>query len=75
MPSLVFNSLKYARCLEASGFTRQQAEAQADILTEIIDERMTTKQDLRALELRLTVRFGIMLAVGVALIAALIAFK
>lgn len=75
MSSLVFNSLEYARRLEASGFTRQQAETQANILTEIIDERMATKQDLRELELRLVVRFGTMLAAGVGLLAALITFK
>lgn len=75
MPSLVFNSLEYARRLEAAGFTRQQAETQANILAEVIDERMATKQDLRELELRLVVRFGAMLAAGVGLLSALIAFK
>lgn len=75
MSSLVFNSLEYARRLEAAGFTRQQAETQANILAEVIDERMATKQDLRELELRLVVRFGAMLAAGVGLLSALIAFK
>lgn len=75
MSSLVFNSLEYARRLEAAGFTRQQAETQANILAEVIDERVATKQDLRELELRLIVRFGAMLAAGVGLLSALIAFK
>ncbi|WP_297260773.1 hypothetical protein [uncultured Desulfovibrio sp.] len=75
MSSLVFNSLEYARRLEAAGFTRQQAETQANILAEVIDERVATKQDLRELELRLVVRFGAMLAAGVGLLSALIAFK
>lgn len=75
MSSLVFNSLEYARRLEAAGFTRQQAETQANILAEVIVERVATKQDLRELELRLVVRFGAMLAAGVGLLSALIAFK
>lgn len=74
MSTLIFNSLEYARRLEQAGFTREQAEMQANILTEIVDEKMTTKQDLRELELRLTVRLGGMLTAGVALLAALITF-
>ncbi|WP_298068727.1 hypothetical protein [uncultured Mailhella sp.] len=69
---MVFNSLNYAKRLEEAGFTRNQAEAQANIMTEIVDEKMATKRDLRELELRLTIRFGSMLAAAVALLAALI---
>ena len=69
---MVFNSLNYAKRLEEVGFTRNQAEAQANIMTEIVDEKMATKRDLRELELRLTIRFGSMLAAAVALLAALI---
>lgn len=74
MASIVFNTLEYAKRLEASGFTRQQAEAQANIMTEIVDEKMATKQDLRELEYRMTIRFGGMLAAAVAVLAALITF-
>lgn len=69
---MVFNSLNYAKRLEQAGFTREQAEAQANIMTEIVDEKIATKQDLRELEYRLTIRFGSMLAASVALLAALI---
>ena len=72
MAEMVFNSLNYAKRLEEAGFTRNQAEAQANIMTEIVDEKMATKRDLRELELRLTIRFGSMLAAAVALLAALI---
>ena len=72
MPEMVFNSLNYAKRLEQAGFTREQAEAQANIMTEIVDEKIATKQDLRELEYRLTIRFGSMLAAAVALLAALI---
>jgi len=72
MASLVFNTLEYAKRLESAGFTRQQAEAQANIITEVVDEKMATKSDLRELEYRLTIRFCTMLAAAVAVLAALI---
>ena len=78
MPTMVFNSLNYAKRLEDAGFTRQQAEAQANILSEIVDEKIATKQDLRELELRLkydlTLRMGTMFAVGIAFLAALLTY-
>lgn len=40
-----------------------------------VDEKLATKQDLRELELRMTVRLGSMLAASVAILAALIAFS
>jgi acid phosphatase family membrane protein YuiD len=72
--SIIFDSLAYAKRLEDAGFTRQQAEAQANMMTEIVDEKLATKQDLRELELRLTIRVGGMLAASVALLSALITF-
>lgn len=78
MAEMVFNSLNYAKRLEKAGFTREQAEVQANIMTEIVDEKIATKQDLRELELRLrydlTIRMGAMFAAGVAFLAALITF-
>lgn len=78
MSEMVFNSLNYAKRLEQAGFTREQAEVQANIMTEIVDEKIATKQDLRELELRLkydlTLRMGAMIAAGVAFLAALITF-
>lgn len=71
---MVFNSLNYAKRLEQAGFTRQQAEVQANIMTEIVDEKIATKQDLRVLEYRITIRLGGMLAAAVAVLAALITF-
>lgn len=74
MSSIIFNSLEYAKRLEAVGFTREQAETQANIMCEIVDDKMATKHDLRELELRLTIRFGGMLALAVTVLAALITF-
>lgn len=43
-------------------------------MTEIVDDKMAAKQDLRELEYRMTIRFGGMLAAAVAVLAALITF-
>lgn len=70
-----FNTLAYAKKLIAAGVPEKQAEVQAEALAEIVEERLVTKQDIKELELRLkydlTLRFGTMLAVAIAIIAAL----
>ena len=48
MSSTTFDTLGYARRLEEAGFTRQQAEVQANALREVIDERLVTKDYLDA---------------------------
>jgi hypothetical protein len=78
--SLALDTLAYAKRLKQAGFTEQQAEVQAEIqaetLANLVDDKLVTKQDLKnelkALELRLTVRFGLMLAASIGIIAALI---
>ena len=71
-----FNTLAYAKKLKSAGFTDEQAEIQAEALSEIIEERLATKQDLNELELRLkhdlTLRLGGMLVAGIAVVAALV---
>jgi len=71
-----FDTLAYAKKLKAAGFTEQQAEIQAEVLSQIIEERLATKQDLDALELRLkhdlTLRLGGMLVAGIAIVAILV---
>ena len=49
-------------------------QKQANIITEIIDERMATKSDLRELEYRLNIRFVAMIAAAVAVLAAFTTF-
>ncbi len=39
----------YAKKLKKAGFTEQQAEAQVQVLAEIIDENLATKQDIELL--------------------------
>ena len=78
-----FDTLSYARKLKAAGFTEQQAEAQADALREVIIPELATRQDLKdlgnelrtemqALEQRLTIRMGAMLAASTALTVSIL---
>ena len=48
------------------------SDAQTEAAAELVDERVATKQDLRELELRLTIRLGAMMAASIAIIAALV---
>lgn len=45
----MFNTLRYARKLEDVGFTRAQAEANIQIIAEIIEGDVATKQDIKEL--------------------------
>jgi hypothetical protein len=45
---MVFDTLAYAKHLEAGGFTREQAEAQAEALNRFLLPDLATKDDLKA---------------------------
>uniref|UniRef100_A0A7C3UYB9 DUF1640 domain-containing protein n=1 Tax=Desulfobacca acetoxidans TaxID=60893 RepID=A0A7C3UYB9_9BACT len=87
MRTLAFDTLEFAKKLKAANFTQDQAEALAEAIAGIVEERLATKQDLKELEIRLearlremelrlrhdlTLRLGAMLAAAVALVAALV---
>jgi hypothetical protein len=59
--AIAFDTLAYAKKLKSVGFTEEQAEVQAKALSDLINDQLTTKQDLKELELRLTVKVGAML--------------
>jgi uncharacterized protein YpuA (DUF1002 family) len=44
--AIFFDTLAYAKKLEAAGVDQKQAEAQAETLAEIFEERAATKQDI-----------------------------
>ena len=78
-----FDTLAYAKKLKAVGVPDEVAEVQAEALAEIVEERLTTKRDLKELEERLinrineleykiTIRLGAMLAVVIAAVSALV---
>jgi len=59
----MFNSLKYVKQLEEAGVSREQAEVHLQIMTEIIETNLATKQDVKDLrteinELRIEMRNG-----------------
>lgn len=43
------NALKYVKILEGTGITREQAEAHVQIISEITEGELATKQDLESL--------------------------
>lgn len=45
----MFNTLKYAKMLEEVGFSKDQAETSINILVEIMEDKLATKQDLQEL--------------------------
>lgn len=44
------NTLKYVKILEGTGVTREQAEAHVQLITEIMEDDLATKQDIKNLE-------------------------
>ena len=78
-----FDTHTYVKRLVAAGVPEAQAEIHAQVFSDVIIERLATKEDLLALEqrfltqlkdleLRLTVRFGGMLAASVGITVALV---
>jgi hypothetical protein len=68
----MFNTLRYAKMLEEAGFSRIQAETSIKILVEIMEDKLASKQDIKELESRLTLRMGTMLAASIALLTAIL---
>jgi hypothetical protein len=71
-----FDTLGYAKRLRNAGISQEQAEAHAEAAREFVMGDLVTKADLQAaldtLSLRLTLRLGVMLAAGLATLAAII---
>jgi hypothetical protein len=79
MSAVTFDTLGYFERLKAAGVP----EEQANVMREVIEDKLATKQDLRELETRLdnkiekleyrlTIRLGGMMAASIALVAALV---
>jgi hypothetical protein len=71
-----FDTLGYAKRLRNAGISQEQAEAHAEAAREFVMGELVTRSDLQAamdtLSLRLTLRLGVMLATGLATLAAII---
>jgi len=77
----LLNTLKYAKILEESGLTRNQAEAHMQIITAVVEEDMATKADIKELRLEIQafkneiiVKLGIMITVVLPITLALLQF-
>ncbi len=60
------------RRLTAAGMPEAQAEVLAEEQTNLIENNLATKRDLKELEMTLTIRLGGMLVTGIAVVAALV---
>ena len=71
-----FDTLGYAKRLRKAGISQEQAEAHAESAREFVMGELVRRSDLQAavdtLSLRLTLRLGVMLAAGLATLAAII---
>jgi hypothetical protein len=72
MTTTTFDTLGYSKKLQELGFPREQAEGLAELHSALVTEGFATKQDLKDLEYRLTVRLGVMMAASIAIVAALV---
>ena len=72
MDSIDFDTHAFVKELTGAGMPEPQAEVLARTHAKLIDEKLATKQDLKALELRLTLRLGSMMVVAVGAVAALV---
>ena len=70
--AVAFDTMAYARRLRQAGYSEQQAEVQAQALAAAVTETLATKQDLRELEHRLTLRLGAIVAVAAGAVAVLV---
>jgi len=70
--TIIFDTLQYAKKLKEAGVPEKQAEVQAEALSEIIEDKIATKQDLKELEYRLIIKMGAMLVAVVTILGALI---
>jgi hypothetical protein len=73
--AFAFDTLGYAKHLRDVGVPQDQAEAHAEAARQFIMAELVTRDlegKIDTLSLRLTVRMGVMLAAGVAALAAII---
>lgn len=79
----MFNAFKYTKQLEDAGFSREQAEIQLQIITEIVEGDLASKQDLNSsverlehkmlqMEYRLIIKIGTIITIALGAFTALI---
>ncbi len=75
MSTVTFDTLEFTRKLRDAGFDEKQAETVVRVLAES-QEKLVTREHfdakLEALELRLTIKLGGLIAAGIGIIAAIL---
>lgn len=80
------NALKYVKILEGTGITREQAEAHVQIISDILEDDLATKQDIKNLDIkfetiehkilqseyRMTIKLGSIVTIAIAAATAVI---
>lgn len=72
MSNIVFDTLQFAKRAEQAGFTKEQAEFQAEEISKLIETELATKKDLENLANKITVRFGGMLVIAIGILSVVI---
>ena len=72
MSSIAFDTHAFVKGMTQAGMPEEQAEVLARSQATLIDEKLATKQDLKALELRMTLRLGSMMVVAIGAVVALV---
>ena len=76
MSTITFDTHAYVKKLKAVGVTEEQAEVQAQAITDLVNDRLATKEDLeralKELEYRLIIRLGGMMVVSIGIVATLV---
>ena len=72
MTATVFDTHAFVKELAEAGMPEKQAVVLARWQATLINETLATKQDLKELELRLTIRLGSMMVVAIGAVAALV---
>ena len=71
MTTIVFDSHTFVNRLRSTGFSEEQAEVIVDTSRDALAQRVT-KDDLRELELRLTIKLGAFIAVAVGVLISVL---
>ncbi len=69
MSTITFDTHRFVKRLTEAGMPIAQAEVLAEEQTKLIDERLATKDDLKMMELRLTMKMGALIAAGIGIVA------
>ena len=86
MATITFDTLKFANTLKEAGVPSAQAEAEATVLSEVLEvnlKELVTKEDLRHeadllrrdihdMEQRLIIKLGALMTVSIGIVAALV---